>query len=331
MPDEDETVDELAASLLEEISLWYETKRHNNGNVNTNVMSVGLAMTEHMTMDYPLEESDYLTNSQVKNLSGTRISNILKSHGELRPFRREGGRTSRGTIKNAKELASVLNCTPLRERLLDLESETRSQIASKIQRWFVQRIKDDFFDRQFIEAEIDPRKPICESVSAILTVARQRGGNTAGAVAQHLIGATLSLRFPKIEISNDSYTTADQQTSRSGDFQVGDTAFHITMSPSDQLLQKRCKSNLHDGYRSTVLVPSDRISAANQLADIAGITGQVSIVEIEDFVGTKIEEISNYESLSIRENLRSLLVRYNERVQAVEPDPSLQLSIPSNL
>ena len=52
---------------------------------------------------------------------------------------------------------------------------------------------------------------------------------------------------------------------------------------------------------------------------------------IEEFVGTNVEEIAAFAAPAIRSGLRALLQRYNQRVQAVEPDPSLQIEIPGNL
>lgn len=80
------------------------------------------------------------------------------------------------------------------------------------------------------------------------------------------MGAKLSLRFPELVITNDSYTTADQQTARPRDFKVGDTAFHITLSPTESLWSNRCRANLQHGFRVHVLVPDRLVDAARNLA-----------------------------------------------------------------
>ena len=57
----------------------------------------------------------------------------------------------------------------------------------------------------------------------------------------------------------------------------------------------------------------------------------MAVISIEDFVGTNVEEIASFTDQGIRTGLKDLLMRYNERVQAVEPDPSLLIAIPENL
>jgi hypothetical protein len=77
-----------------------------------------------------------------------------------------------------------------------------------------------------------------------LKTARKAGKE--GPVAQHLIGAKLQLRFPDMPVSNESYSTADDQLGRPGDFHLGDTAFHVTVAPMPAVYEK-CRSNLHEG------------------------------------------------------------------------------------
>ncbi|SDC43849.1 DUF4928 family protein [Actinokineospora iranica] len=325
-------VDEVVNGFLREIAEWYEEQRKADGRVNTNVMTVGLILLHHMGSHYPLEDDHYLTSSQVKGISGSRIASILAAHDEHRKFTTEGGRTSRGTMQLARSLARLLNECPEAADYEELLEGARAEVRFRLQGWFVGRVQQDYFDQRFIEAtDLDSSKPTKAAVAALLSAARLRGGSAAGALAQHLVGAKLSLRFPQLTIGNEKYTTADQQTDRPGDFKVGDTAFHVTMSPSDGLFRNRCRSNLHHGFRPVVLVPADRVSAALQLAENEGIADRVAVNSIEDFVGTNIDEMAVYETHEIRLKLRELLERYNVRVRSVEPDPSFQIAIPENL
>lgn len=332
MPESDLTPEEIAELFLGGIQPWYEGKRQTNGSMNTNVMTVGLVMIDHMAGAFPLDEKHYLTSSQVRNLGGARIRAILSRHDESRPFTSEGGRTSRGTVGLARELADVLNTSLGAGAYLDSTTEEQEAIRYLLRAWFIARIRADYFDRQRIEAdELDPNKPSRRAIAELLQAARIRGGYAAGAVAQHLVGAKLSLRFPDRNIDNQSYSTADQQTDRPGDFLVGDTAIHVTMSPGESLMSNRCKDNLQNNFRPLVLVPEARVEAARQLAENADIGDRVAVSSIEEFVGNNIEELATFTATQIRSGLRALLERYNQRVQAVEPDPSLQIEIPGNL
>ena len=327
------TPQEIADLFLKDIEAWYDTKTTVRGDINTNVMAVGMVMIDHMAVSFPLAEAGYVSpqGSQVKELGGAKIREILARYDEMRPFRSEGGRTSRGSLVLAHELAALLNASRAATPYTNASPAEQAFARQVIQGWIVVLLQDQYFNRQRIEAELDHRRPVKFAVRMLLAAARERGGTTAGAVAQHLVGAKLSLRFPGQVISNESYTTADQQTDRPGDFLVGDTAIHVTMSPGDNLMSNRCRSNLQAGYRPLVLVPEDREAAARQLVDNAGLEEKVAVNSIEDFVGQNIEEIAGFSETGIKIGLRALLEKYNERVQAVESDPSLRIKIPENL
>lgn len=332
VPESDLTPEKIAELFLDDIKPWYESQRLGRGRMYTNVMTAGLMLTDIMADAFPLEEEHYLTSSQVKGLSGDRIKAILGRHGEDRQFTREGGRTSRRTVALARELAQVLNDSLGAGAYLESTAGDQEGTRRLLQEWFVSQVRADYLDRQRIAAdELDPNKPSRRAIAGLLRAAQDRGGYVAGAVAQHLVGAKLSLRFPDCSISNQSYSTADQQTDRPGDFLVGDTAIHVTMSPGDNLMSNRCRNNLQNNFRPLVLVPELRVEAARQLADNAGIGDRVAVSSVEEFVGTNIEELATFTSQGIRSGLRALLERYNQRVEAVESDPSLRIEIPGNL
>lgn len=318
-------------SILQAVSSWYESQRKTTGNVDTNSMTVGLILGDHLKLSFPLDRAVYATDTQVRGLSGTRISQILAAHGDSRRFTSEGGRTSRGTLKKADELAATINKAGLDAGYDTLAEEEKTKVIHALQGWFVSKIQDDYFGRQLVKAEVNPNQPVSISISNILEEAITRGGHVGGAVAQHLVGAKLALRFPDQEVGNDSYSTADQQTARPGDFSIGNTAFHVTMSPGERLMSHRCKDNVAQGYRPVILVPENRVIAALQLADNAEMVGQVSVIAIETFVGLNVEEMAYFTSDGVRKGLRALLEKYNERVALSEPDPSLRIEIPEML
>lgn len=90
---------------------WYEGKRSKKGNVNTNIMCVGLAVAELLKNSFPLTDKIVKSenDSQVRGLSGSMVSRILKDNGVEQEFTSEGGRTSRGSLPAAQELAGILN------------------------------------------------------------------------------------------------------------------------------------------------------------------------------------------------------------------------------
>ena len=302
---------------------WFDSHRPSpNEEPNTYVMCAGLAVLERMRRAYPLHRTDYVTPGNQVKTSGSLIQSILERNGEERRFTREGGRTTRATVPAAEGLAAGLNETAA---LASLSDEDRGHVIDELQVWLVERVRD-YLDRQAIEVEVNLGKPAPQIVSDILEAA----GTKSGAVAQHLVGAKLAVRYPELEIDNFSYTTADQQLGRPGDFVVGDTAFHVTVAPMPPVLDK-CEENLRNGYRSMLLVPDSRLQAARQMAEAIGVQDRVGIVSIELFVGQNIEELGGFGRGGLAEGFRALLDKYNERVEDAEADRSLLIRLPANL
>ena len=139
----------------------------------------------------------------------------------------------------------------------------------------------------------------------------------------------LQLRFPDIQISNESYSTADDQLGRPGDFHLGDTAFHVTVAPMPAVYEK-CKSNLHEGLRVYLLVPDRSLTGARQNSTLL-LDGKVAVESIESFVSQNIEEISTFSKKRLPEGVRRLLEEYNRRVDEIEVDKSMLIEVPKNL
>ena len=326
-----ELVQEAAEAMIEDIGPWYESQRNSKGGVDSNVMCAGLYITEFLASAFPLTPAIYAADSQVKGASGAKAKAILADHGESRRFTSEGGRTSRYMIRQAEKLAEIVNTAGGQVGVSAFSAVERKFLAAVLQGWFVTRVRDDFFGRKKVSAEINPMWSVKATVAAVLAAGRERGGNAAGAIAQHLVGAKLQIRFPDEAINVESYTTADVQTGRAGDYQVGTTAIHVTMSPGENVFKERCVHNIQNGFRPRVLVPADQIQRALVHAEDAGIDKQVAVQSIEDFVGTNIEEVAGFSQDAIRAQLRVLLELYNTRVEQAESDLSLKIEIPENL
>lgn len=315
------------SAALDAANTWYEAHRNKNGSVNTNVMTSGLAVAELLRSEYPLTVDSIKSekNSQVKGLSGTLVKHILYRFGETRKFTSEGGRTSRGTLVIATDLALSLT-----EALstYDMTKEKQEAVAEALQEFFVEKIQRDYFDKKRIEVLIDSEKPVSAIVSDILDAAKARVDMPTGTVAQHLVGAKLELRFPNLEIGRDKANAADLQTNRQGDFQLGTTAFHVTVAPSAKLAD-RAKANILQGYRPVMLVSSSTVSFAVGLFESEGIGDKVNVQSIESFVGNNIEELGEYDFPNIRLGVAQLIRTYNERIRTCEIDQSLRIEEPA--
>ena len=313
-----ETYDEAMLRLND---WWWELSPEGQ-EPRTYVMAAGLIVLESIRESFPLDRDRYVTSRNRLRSSGSRIQSILRRHGEERNFTSEGGRTTSGAIPAAERLAEALNEL---DPIGTLTEAQRHDLVHQMQGWIVDHVKA-YFERQQIAVEIDLTKPGPQIVSDIITAAGQK----AGAVAQHLIGAKLAIRYPDDDIDNFSYTTADRQLGRPGDFFVGDTAFHVTMAPMPQVIE-RCEANLRNGHRAALLVPGSRLQAALQMAEAAGLDTRIWVAAIESVVGQNIEEIGRFGRDDLAAGFKTLLETYNQRVAEVESDRSLMIEIPANL
>lgn len=318
--------DEAVDAALCAAKTWYESHRNKRGGVNTNVMTSGMAVAELLCDQFPLTNESIQSEkkSQVKGLSGALAKRVLAKYGETRKFTSEGGRTSRGTLEIATQLALALTevLTPF-----ELGVDARRGVGDSLQGYFVTCVQRDYFNKKRLEVSIDPNKPIAAIVSDVLDAARARSDQATGAVAQHLVGAKLELRFPDLDIGRDKASTADLQTNRQGDFQLGTTAFHVTVAPGAKLVD-RARDNLLHGFRPIMLVPQLEVSFAIGLFKSEALDNRVGVQSIESFVGTNIEEMSLFDSRKIRMGIVQFLRRYNERIEACESDQSLRIEEP---
>lgn len=316
----------LASTPLELLVEWYDSQRPAPGQpAERFVVCAGLAVLEHMRSQFPLSRSDFVTEKNQVKTGGPFIKKILERHGETRNYASEGGRTTRGTVPAADSLATLFT---ERSGLADLNGSDRLENIEQLQLWLVERVKD-YFNQQRISVDIHLDSPPGHIIAHILEVA----GNKAGAVAQHLVGAKLALRFASagIVVENHSFTTADAQLGRPGDFTIGDTVFHVTVAPAPAVIEK-CRTNVRNGYLPTLLVPEMVLAAARQLSLVAGLSERIDIyASIESFVGQNIGEMGEFNKSKRIATLGQLLSEYNSRVEAVETDRSLLIEVPQHL
>jgi hypothetical protein len=314
---------EKASAVLRQ---WYADERPAPG-ADRSVVCAGLAVLERVRLgaNLPLRPEDYLTKKNQVRTGGPLIKRILRRHGETRLYSREGGRTTRGTRPAAERFVERLN--PLKD-LATASSLEREQVADALQRWLVENAVRDYFNRQQIEVEISLDKPGPQIIADILEAADLK--NQCGPVAQHLVGAKLSLRYPHLSVENYSYTTADQQLGRPGDFVLSDTVFHVTVAPMPSVVDK-CGENIRHGYRTMLLVSESKMPAARAMAETAGLQNRIGIASIEAFVGQHLEEMGEFGKARLAANTHSLLLKYNERVLQSETDRSLLIEVPENL
>lgn len=313
----------METGVFEEIvRVWWESfslRSRTRGNI-----AGGLVLLENLraNLSFDIDDHKAAGSDQLRNATRSNVQNILSRFGEERVLLREGGRTNRGLMRNLTPLLAALS----ESDIAHLAMENREGALDAMQSFLVDRARD-VFNSDVISFDYNTGASSRESINNILQVARER--QKAGDVAEYIVGAKLALRFPAYDIRNSAASAADEQTDEHGDFQINDCVFHVTVAPNQGHYDK-CKANLANGMRVFLLIPDDRLLGARQMAE-QEIGEGVSVESIQSFVSQNIEELSDFAGDKVRQNIRLLLEKYNERVSEVETDLSLRIRIPSAL
>lgn len=302
---------------------WYAgLTKYSGGLPARGTLGGALAVAEALKTNFDLDLESHTAKggSQIKGASGARLAKILAELSETRKFLVEGGRTNRGLRGEIKSFLDALE----KLKIGGLPDGQRRKSLVEVQNFLLKKIRE-VFNRERIKFVYVSDRPTALLIGDILLAAR--ADKKEGAVAQHLVGAKLQLRFPKINIANNPVSAADKQTGRDGDFAIQKTVFHVTVSPSDQVIEK-CVANLNAGKKVFVLVPERAMVQAKYLAGEAKVAAnRVHVGSIECFVGVNVDEISEFGDTE----LLKLLELYNDRVREAETDLSLLIDIPKNL
>ncbi|MBC6956373.1 MAG: DUF4928 domain-containing protein [Chloroflexi bacterium] len=314
-------------AVRERFQDWYNSlELTRSGFPARGTIAGALVVLDRLQEDFTLDIDKHTARggSQIIGTSGKAVQSILAKFGETRPFLSEGGRTNRGLRGDIQSLLSHLD----EPTFTAMDSEARRVILSEFQQVLVQRVQD-WHNRQRIKVTFSSHKSTRTLIKEILQIARNEG--KAGPVAQYLVGAKLQRRLSDkgIVVSNESFSTADTQLGRQGDFLIGNTVFHVTVAPQVAVYEK-CARNIQDGYRPYLLVEDDTVFGARQNAEQAA-PGQITVESIESFVGQNIDEMAGFTNDTRRKELFSLLQTYNHRVDLVENDKSVLIEIPHNL
>jgi hypothetical protein len=179
--------------------------------------------------------------------------------------------------------------------------------------------------------KIDTSRSLRTAVGDVIAqaVARQKTGlgvQYTGAVLQHLVGARLDCVLGKGTVSHNSFSTTAEASGDTGDFRIGDVVIHVAASPNEKLIAG-CGRNLHDGLRPILLTLQRWVTAAEVLAENAGLSNRIDIFEIEQFVALNLYELGKFGADGRKTAIENLVDRYNEIVDEFETDPSLKIEL----
>lgn len=318
-----DSLPEEGERALEEFKAWCG-RHHEGGSLPSRGRNYGALVTlNRLREDYDLNVNAHKTASgkQVKRQTNHNVSNILQEFGEEREPLSEAGRTSRGSLDAVEDLLDTLQETNLQ----DLDQQERHSVLTQMMNHCVW-VESEYHERERVEFDYSPIDDPTKVVSRILSEASNR---KRGAIAQHLVGAKLDVRLSQTAVPNHSYTTADDQTKRRGDFDIEDTVFHVTVAPSDSVYQK-CNSDLKRGSNVYLLVTNDvRLGAERTVHE--QYSENIKVRSVENFVGQNLDEMSSFSRKEAESTIEEVIEKYNERVEQVEQDQSLKIKKPENM
>lgn len=284
-------------------------------------LCVALVVTQHARkMGLPLDPDKLLTEKggQVLGLGKGAVQAVLKRHDITRVLAAEGGRTSRGSIDNMREYVAFLNA----------QTEMNQVDLDAVEAFWIQRVHE-FFSAKPFKIRLDASRSLRTLVRDMLVQAEERQRNApgmqyAGAVLQHLVGAKLDCALGVGSFEHNSFSTSDAQSGRAGDFFIGDVALHVTTAPGEAVIG-RCRDNIDDGHRPIIVTTSRGLSAAEVLAENAGLGDRIDVFEVEQFVALNLYELGKFAAEGRRTAVGDVVTRYNEIIENFETDPSLKI------
>ena len=240
------------------IENWWESfppRSRSRGNI-----AGGLVILENLrdNFDLGIEAHKATGSDQLRNASRQNVQKILARFGEDRILLQEGGRTNRGLMRNLQPFLQALADANMDQ----LSLESRECEIGNMQAVLADKARD-IFNAEKISFDYSLGMTSREIVGKILASAGER--LKTGEVAEYLVGAKLSLRFPDYDIRNSAASAADHQTEEQGDFQINDCVFHVSVAPNRGHYDK-CLHNLANGLRVFLLVPDDILVGARQNA-----------------------------------------------------------------
>jgi hypothetical protein len=289
---------------------------------NKGPLCVALVVTRHAAKKgLPLDPDSLLTHSegQVIGMGKSSVQAILKEHGIDRVLAEEGGRTSRGSVRNMKKYVAFLN---------GLHSKQEIDLL-RVEQWWIRMVSKHFAGKPF-SLKFDASKSLRSVIRDLMFQAEKRqsqsGGYTiAGTMLQHLVGAKLNLLLNK-RVEHHGASVADKSSRRDGDFLIEDVAIHVTTAPGEALIRK-CSGNLNSGLKPMIITSQKGVAIAQGLAENAGVGDRIDIFDAEQFLAGNLYELGKFKSSGRKTTAKHLIDEYNSIIESCETDPSLCIEL----
>ncbi len=309
-------IEELKQQSHQILNTWLETcTRH--GKIARNTVAIGIVVLDHLLRTCPVLREEAI--SQGGEVSGARsgLGKILESYNIPESYLKEV--TTRQGHQDGQRLFEQFEWGSMFVGVSD--DEKAEIIMSLVIR--LQNLASEWFKRQNLKLDLDRRQAPTTWINIMVENAKGRSG---GVVEQHLVGAKLERRFKGMDVPNHPAHAGDKQTDRGGDFSISKLVYHVTSSPSRDVLRK-CVNNVRVGLHPILLVPREQENKARILAQDEGADKEMTIVSIEDFIALNIIELATEENKDFFSVLNEIVEIYNRRLSEVETDLSLRIEV----
>lgn len=109
---------------------------------------------------------------------------------------------------------------------------------------------------------------------------------------------------------------ANKELSRSG-----------TFWPFWSLMRHLQSANIETGRKPLIVTGNRGLTLAEGLAENAGISDRLDVIEFEQFLATNIHELGEFEQSKRRTKVEELIEHYNRIIDNYETDPSLKIDL----
>jgi hypothetical protein len=254
-----------------------------------------------------------VNEGQLSSITRSTLDQVFVAHGihASSYLGVDGGRSSRGNFRPVRQLLQ----TAPHELLHD--SARFGCAVREVQARIIER---------YVVPQLSPN-PIRVSVhdfpqigALLAEIMRQAGDrNVRGHVAHHLLGVKLARVHGADQVQGlDKPVSAhdratDAGLSRDGDFRVGDTAFHVTVAPTDRIL-RRFVENRTAGLDSVLYVLDEDVDRARaRLADPS-----LTVHGLETYIINNVGEWGRETRVGKLRALVELIDAYQEQVRRLE-------------
>ncbi len=285
--------------------------------VARNTVAIGIVVLDHLRQKCPVSPKEVISRGGEVKGARSGLGNVLTKYGIPTTYLKEA--TSRQSPQDGQRLFQQFEWG---KKLAGLADDDRDKLLLEL----IGTLKShasDWLKRQNLELDIDRGQAPSTWINLIVENAKDRSG---GVVEQHLVGAKLERRLKRVSVPNFPAHAGDRQTEREGDFTIAKVVYHVTATPSRNVLQK-CARNIKVGLHPVLLVPRAQETKTSVLAQDEGIDKELTIISIEDFVALNIIELATEESKDFFSVLQEIVQIYNKRLAAVETDLSLQIRV----